>query len=80
MASMRMRLTFPENLVTEPVIYTVGRDYDVVTNIRRANIVKETGWVVLELTGEDDKLEQAIEYLRGAGVDVEPVEGDIVAS
>ena len=80
MASRRLRLTFPETLVTEPIIYSVGHKYAVVTNIRRANIVKDAGWVVLELTGDDDELDGAVEYMREAGVDVEPVEGDVVAS
>ncbi len=80
MASRRVRLTFPEGLVTEPVIYNIGQKYEVVTNIRRASIVKEAGWVVLEITGGDEALEGAMAYLEAAGVDVEPVEGDIVAS
>ena len=80
MASKRLRLTFHESLVTEPVIYNIGQKFDVVTNIRRASIVKETGWVVLEITGDDEALDGAIVYLEDAGVNVEPVEGDIVAS
>lgn len=80
MASRRLRLTFPAGLVTEPVIYSVGRRYEVVTNIRRANIDKQAGWMVLEMTGEDEALAGAIAYLEETGVEVEPVEGDIVAS
>jgi ABC-type methionine transport system ATPase subunit len=80
MTSLRIRLTFPPELVTEPVIYNVGHQFQVVTNIRRANVVKDAGWVILEMSGEEAELERAIEYLRRTGVQVEPVEGDVVAS
>jgi L-aspartate semialdehyde sulfurtransferase ferredoxin len=78
MAFLRVRLTFPPELITEPVIYKVGRLHNVVTNIRRANVTAETGWVVLEITGEPDELERAVDYLRNIRVQVEPVEGDLV--
>jgi hypothetical protein len=50
----------------------------VVTNIRRANVTAEAGWVILEITGSADELEGAVGYLRGINVQVEPVEGDLV--
>ncbi len=80
MSSMRVRLTFPGELVTEPIIYNVAQKYDVVTNIRRANVEREAGWVVMEMSGADERLEDAVAYLRDAGVQVEPISGDVVAS
>ncbi|MEO2002873.1 MAG: NIL domain-containing protein [Candidatus Poribacteria bacterium] len=80
MPSKRVRLTFPGELITEPVIYNVARKYDVVTNIRRANVEGEAGWVVMEMSGSDEGLDDAVAYLREVGVDVEPVGGDVVAS
>lgn len=80
MPSMRVRLTFPGGLIKEPVIYNVGQRYDVVTNIRRANVEREAGWVVMEMSGSDVGLDEAVEYLREVGVEVEPVGGDVVAS
>ena len=78
MASLRLRLTFPPDLITEPIIYRIGHQYHVVTNIRRANITAETGWVILEITGDADELERAVEYLKNIKVQVEPVEGDVI--
>jgi len=78
MASLRVRLTFPPDLITEPIIYNIGRQYNVVTNVRRANVTPETGWVVLEIAGEDDELERVVDHLRNMQVKVEPVEGDVV--
>ena len=80
MASRRVRLTFPANLVTEPIIYMVGRKFEIVTNIRRANILRDAGWVVLEITGDDEEIDKAIEYLRERNVDVQAVEGDVLAN
>lgn len=80
MMAQRVRLTFPPEKVTEPVIYNVGHRFQVVTNIRRASITKDAGWVVLEISGEEQEVERALEYLRQTGVRVEPVEGDVVLS
>ena len=78
MAFLRVRLSFPPSQITEPVIYNIGRQYNIVTNIRRANVTAEAGWVVLEITGEADELERAVDHLRNIKVEVEPVEGDVV--
>ena len=77
---MRVRLTFPGGLIKEPVIYNVGQRYDIITNIRRANVEGEAGWVVMEMSGSDTGLDDAVAYLRVVGVEVEPVGGDVVAS
>jgi ABC-type methionine transport system ATPase subunit len=78
MARRRVRLIFGKDLVTEPVIYHLGKNYEVVTNIRRADVTREEGWVVLEMTGESDELDRGVTYLESRGVRVEPVEGDVV--
>ena len=64
MSSMRVRLTFPGGLIKEPVIYNVGQRYDIITNIRRANVEGEAGWVVMEMSGSDTGLDDAVAYLR----------------
>ena len=40
-------------MVTEPVIYNLGKDFEIETNIRRADVREDTGWVILELKGTD---------------------------
>ncbi|MBF0317741.1 MAG: NIL domain-containing protein [Nitrospirae bacterium] len=74
----RIKLTFPQHLIKEPVIYTVAKKYDVIPNIRRARVTETVGEMILEIDGKEDKVELAIEGLREAGVDVELVEGDII--
>jgi len=37
-AKMRVYLTFPTDLIQVPVIYHLGKDFNIVTNIRRADV------------------------------------------
>lgn len=80
MASIKVHLTFPEKLIKDPVIYNLGKQYNVVTNIRRANVDQKVGWVDLELTGNEDNMKEGIKYLESLEVEVDLIEGDIVES
>jgi ABC-type methionine transport system ATPase subunit len=76
----RTRFTFPTGLITEPVIFNLGRDFNVVTNIRRADVREDVGWVVLEIEGEEEEIDKGLEWVRSMGVRVDPVTGDVVDS
>ena len=78
MVMRRVKFTFPEHLITEPVIYELGRKFEIVTNIRRAEVREDTGWVVLELGGEADAISKGIDWVVSKGVRVDPVGGDLV--
>jgi ABC-type methionine transport system ATPase subunit len=78
MGKQRVKFTFPRDLVKEPVIYQLGRDFKVVTNIRRADVRDDMGWVVLELEGEDAEIQRGLEWVSGTGVRVDPVGGDVI--
>jgi ABC-type methionine transport system ATPase subunit len=78
MARRRLKLIFGPSLVKEPVIYQLGRKFEIVTNIRRADVTKDQGWVLLEVSGEPEELDRGIEFLESKGVKVEPAEGDLV--
>ncbi|HET7876210.1 MAG TPA: NIL domain-containing protein [Methylomirabilota bacterium] len=75
---MRVRLTFPAELVQKPVIYHLVKDFDIVTNIRRADIKDNQGWCVLEIEGDQDRLEKGVAWLEEQGVKVDPIERDVV--
>lgn len=79
MATKRLHLTFPEQLVQEPVVYRLVRDYDLVINIRRADVDEQVGWMILELSGDDAALAAGRAYLEDRGVIVSDPSGDIVA-
>ena len=78
MARRRLKLIFTAPLVKEPVIYQLGKQFEIVTNIRRADVTGDHGWVMLEITGEPEEMERGVAYLQSRGVEVEPVEGDLV--
>lgn len=78
MAKGRFHLTFPEELIQEPLIHAVGKHFDVVTNIRRANIEERVGWVILEMKGSDQALEDAVAYLAERGVQVDRIDGSML--
>ena len=79
MAKQRMKFTFPHDLVTQPVVYSMGKEFQVVTNIRRANVSGDRGWMILEMTGPDDEIERAIQWAKEKGVRIDPIEGDVIA-
>jgi len=76
MATKRVKLTFPQELIKEPVIFTMAKKFDVMPNIRRARVAEGIGEVLLELEGAENKLDESIAYLKERGVKVEPVEGE----
>ena len=51
LARVRLRLTVPAELVQKPLLYHLVKDFDLVPNVRRADVGADHGWVVLELEG-----------------------------
>jgi ABC-type methionine transport system ATPase subunit len=75
---VRLFVSFPEELVDRPMIYEVVKRFDVVPNIRRANVEQHSGWVILELNGAPEQLDGSIAYLEGVGCTVNTMEGDVI--
>jgi hypothetical protein len=75
---VRLFVSFPEDLVDRPMIYEVVKRFDVVPNIRRANVEAHSGWVILELTGDEDHLAGSVGYLEELGCTVNTMEGDVI--
>jgi len=80
MSRARLHLSFPEPLVERPVIYEAANRFGVMPNIRRANVETHSGWVILELTGEPDAIDQAVSWFSEVGVTVNRMEGDVLES
>jgi molybdopterin synthase sulfur carrier subunit len=74
----RVYLTFPKELVKEPLIYRAGHKFEVVTNIRQASVSDDIGIVALELEGEREEIKRAINYFQEQGVKVEPIEMNVI--
>ena len=78
LANKLVKLVFPQKLIKEPVTFQMAKKYDIIPNIRRARVTETIGELVIELDGEEKNVEKGIKYLIRLGVDVKPVEGDIV--
>ena len=78
MAKARVRFTFVSELIQEPIIWSLGREFELVTNIRRANVEEDQGWVVLELEGAQEEIDRGMEWIKEKGVRIDPVPGDVI--
>ena len=78
-APLKLFVSFPEELVDKPMIYELVKRFDVVPNLRRANVESHSGWMILELSGAPEARDAAIAYLEGLGCTVNRMEGDVVA-
>lgn len=76
---LRVKLTYPEALIKEPLLADIVRRFDVTPNIRRASVDETVGWIVCEISGEAAAVDQAVQHLRDAGVQVDLL-GDVVES
>ena len=74
MAGKILNLTFPKKLIKEPLIYNLGHKFKVITNIRKANVTNDYGWVLLELNGNLEEIKKAEGYMSDLGIIVEDVE------
>ncbi len=74
----RFYLTYPPELIKEPLIYQVGKLYKVVTNIRQSSISNKLGLVALELEGEPAEIDKAAQFLCDKGIKIEPIELDVI--
>ena len=64
----------PSKLITRPILWELGKKFEVVTNVRQASVTDEIGVVSLSLEGEREQIKSAIAWLESLGVKVEPVE------
>jgi ABC-type methionine transport system ATPase subunit len=75
--NLRVKLIFPEHLIKQPLLGRLVREFDVLPNIRRANVEETMGWIICELAGEDAAVEKAVQWLVDAGVQVDRL-GDVL--
>lgn len=74
----RITLTFPRSTVQMPVTYRLAKDFNVAANIIRAQVApNQIGKLVLELSGDIDQLEAAIEWMRAKNIAVSLATGEI---
>jgi hypothetical protein len=75
MAKRRVMLTYHPEISSEPIIYTLGQQFGLATNIHRADATESKGWIELELEGAEKDIEAGIAWAISKGVRVDPVAG-----
>jgi hypothetical protein len=70
MASVRVHLTFPADLVREPLIYRMAKTHHLVPNIRKARVTESAGEAILDISGADEDVERGLASLTARGVRV----------
>jgi ABC-type methionine transport system ATPase subunit len=76
MSKRRVIFTFNEEQTRDPLIHNLGQQFNLITNIRRADLSEDKGWIVLELEGDEDDIEQGLAWVTSKGVRIDPVDGD----
>ncbi|HEY9609394.1 NIL domain-containing protein [Allocoleopsis sp.] len=67
----RVTLTFPKRTIQMPVTYRLAKDFNVAANIIRAQVApNQIGTLVVELSGDIDELDAAIEWMRSQDINV----------
>jgi hypothetical protein len=79
-AHQRVWLMYPPKLITNPVVWELGHKFPVVTNVRQASVTDEIGIVCLEISGPQNSIKAAIQWLEKQGIKVEPVEIGVIES
>jgi NAD-dependent dihydropyrimidine dehydrogenase PreA subunit len=72
-------ITFPPSKVEKPLVHTLIKEYGLWVNIHRAIIEPQKhGKIVVELRGNEDKIDRGIRFIVGEGMNVNELERDVV--
>ncbi len=67
----KLMLYFPKCETEKPIVYHLVKNYDLIINIFRAKVTPEDeGFLVLDVTGSEEDIENGIEYIRSFNVEV----------
>jgi ferredoxin len=79
MASEKLILNFPKEVVTKPIVYHVVKDFNLEFNILRAEITPNLeGRMLLEIRGKKEKIEECKAFLKKEGVRVREATQEII--
>jgi hypothetical protein len=76
----RVWLTYPPQKIKRPIIWELGKKFNIITDIRQASVNDEMGIVCLEIDGRRSEIHAAIAWLKKSGVHVDPVEINVIES
>ncbi len=74
MVKKRLVLNFPPHLIDRPVTYELITRYKLRVNILKARVTpKEWGRLVVEVSGNKNDLDAALQYASTIGVEIDPL-------
>jgi ferredoxin len=74
MYSKKIVIRYTPDIVQQPVIYQLVKQYNLVFNILKARIFpRREGVIVLELSGSKEDFDLGIRFLKDMGLKVEPL-------
>ena len=71
----RVKLVYPTALQDQPILYRLIKDFDLATNIRRASVGVDEAWLIVDVEGENDAIQQALDWASGQGIEVQDLRG-----
>ena len=71
---IKYKMTFPENMIGDPVLYQLSQNLGVAPNILRGRITEKDAWLEVELIGPEENIGKAITFLGERGVTIEKLE------
>ena len=76
MTKRQVTLSFTPETIAEPIIHNIGQQFNVITNIRQANLTEDRGWIQVELDGEEKDIEDGIAWAISKGVRIDLVSNE----
>ena len=74
----RLTLTFPRTTVQFPITYRLAKDFNIAANIIRAQVAPDrVGKLAVELQGDIDAIDAAIEWMRSLEIEISSANGEI---
>ena len=69
----KLMLSFPRCECEKPIVYHLVKDYDLMVNLFRAKVVPdESGYLVLDVTGTEENIDKAMEFIKTFNVSINP--------
>jgi hypothetical protein len=76
MVEARWHLTYSADMIAEPIVWALGTEFGLVTNIKRADVRDHIAWVILDVRGEPAQLASARAWLEERGLRVSDLTDD----
>ncbi len=74
MYTKKIVIRYPADVVDQPIVYRLVKDFDLVFNILKARVFpRREGLLVLEISGTRENFDRGVHFLKEKGLKVEPL-------